>query len=570
MKNVVGLTAPGVSKMSSSASAQKGGLVFYWFRLGDLRLHDNPALDHATAICSKTQGNLVPVFCFDPRVFGDNARTRFDSVKCGSRRAKFVIESVADLRRSLEKRGSKLLVSTEKPEDFFSKIINGVSPSPPSKLIYQKEVCSEETAVASNVEKLFEYSEAVWGSTLYDLKDLPYDSSLGDMPDTFTPFRNKVEKNCKIRAPIPVPKALNCFPKDEKIMSTLQMYLTDIPALQDLGYTPDQIKHANSQDPRGVMKFNGGETAALQRVENYIWEKDLLRDYFDTRNGMIGADYSSKFSPWLAHGNLSPRYVAMECKKYEQSRVANKSTYWLVFEMLWRDYFKYFAKKHGDNIFFAGGTVGSNKEWKHYEKNVKAWIEGRTGFPLVDANMRELAATGFMSNRGRQNVCSFLALELNQDWRYGADYFESVLLDHDVHSNYGNWCAGAGMTGGRLNRFNIVKQSKDYDQHGEYVRHWIPELKNVPDQFVHEPWKMSQFQQMEHNCQLGVDYPNPIAKPFYAGSKNGNNKQRQGNRGGNQKRKGGNGNKSSTNNRRGRGQRHDMKSLKTGAFEIAQ
>lgn len=221
--------------------------------------------------------------------------------------------------------------------------------------------------------------------------------------------------------------------------------------------------------------------------------------------------------------------------------------------------------KHGDSIFLPGGTIGSNKEWKHHEKSFVAWVEGRTGFPLVDANMRELAATGFMSNRGRQNVCSFLALELNLDWRLGAEYFESILLDHDVHSNYGNWCAGAGMTGGRLNRFNIVKQSKDYDQHGDYVRLWLPELKDVPTEFIHEPWKMNNFQQTEYSCRIGVDYPNPIAKPYYASPKNdskahGDNKSRAGGRKGNDS--------SSVNSHRGRGQRNDMKSLRRGNYEI--
>lgn len=240
--------------------------------------------------------------------------------------------------------------------------------------------------------------------------------------------------------------------------------------------------------------------------------------------------------------------------------MANKSTYWLVFELLWRDFFKFFALKHGNSIFFAGGTVGSHKGWKHYEKNVQAWKEGKTGFPLVDANMRELAASGFMSNRGRQNVCSFLALELNQDWRYGAEYFENILIDHDVYSNWGNWCSGAGMTGGRLNRFNVVKQSKDYDQHGDYVRHWIPELKNVPSEFVHEPWKMTQFQQMENGCKLGIDYPNPIAKPFYPPKKENG----RGNKGDRSEKK----NRSKPNPNRARGQKQDMKSLKAGEIRI--
>mmetsp|Transcript_11067 Transcript_11067/g.22923 ORF Transcript_11067/g.22923 Transcript_11067/m.22923 type:complete len:127 (-) Transcript_11067:39-419(-) len=125
------------------------------------------------------------------------------------------------------------------------------------------------------------------------------------------------------------------------------------------------------------------------------------------------------------------------------------------------------------------------------------------------------------------------------------------------------------MTGGRLNRFNIVKQSKDYDQHGDYVRHWIPELKDVPTQFVHEPWKMNQFQQMEYNCNLGVDYPNPIIKPFYSNPKNGGKSRGDNNRRNGNKRDSNNKNNNNSNKNRGRGQRQDMKSLKKGSWEIS-
>ena len=159
-RTVVGLAAP---------AASKGRSIYYWFRLGDLRLHDNPGLDRATDLCAKTESNLVPVFCFDPRVFGDDARGEFGSIKCGPRRAKFVIESVEDLRKSLENRGSKLLVSNEKPETFFSKLLKH-SKSSSDKLVYQEEVCSEEAIVANNVEKQFESSEAIWGSTVSKIK----------------------------------------------------------------------------------------------------------------------------------------------------------------------------------------------------------------------------------------------------------------------------------------------------------------------------------------------------------------------------------------------------------------
>jgi deoxyribodipyrimidine photo-lyase len=138
----------------------------------------------------------------------------------------------------------------------------------------------------------------------------------------------------------------------------------------------------------------------------------------------------------------------MECHKYEQERVANKSTYWLIFELLWRDYCKFFSLKHGNCVFYPGGTVGKDYKWNAYDKNFQAWTEGKTGYPLVDANMRELKATGFMSNRGRQNVASYLAIDLNYDWRYGGDWFylfylsrlffwllDSFLKDFIVHTS---------------------------------------------------------------------------------------------------------------------------------------
>jgi len=343
----------------------------------------------------------------------------------------------------------------------------------------------------------------------------------------------------------------------------------------------EDVESIATDDTRSALpdNFKGGENFALSRVKDYIWNKDLLRVYFDTRNGMIGSDYSTKFAPWLALGNISPRYIARECRRYEQERVQNKSTYWVVFELLWRDYFKFFAKKHGTSIFQIDGTIGkrdhvNKRKWGLDPKQIQAWKDGMTGYPLVDANMRELAATGFQSNRGRQNVCSFLTIDMNMDWRYGAEHFEELLLDYDVHSNWGNWASGAGMTGGRLNRFNIVKQSKDYDFGGDYVRLWCPELKNVPDQYIHEPWKMSDTLMNECGVKIGPgrDYPSPIVDPGVqpkimnrggGGHGRGQGKQNRRGRGvGKQNHNRGN------NANRGKGQRKDMKSLKEGTYSF--
>lgn len=510
----------------------------------------------------QTSDVCVPIFCFDKNVFGDSARTPFGTLKWGSKRAKFLLESVQDVRRQLESKGSGLVITHGEPEEVFESFMTKMKQSNCDwKIVCQEEVLQEERAVAKSVQSALKRIrpsaklEQIWGSTMYELKDLPFEENLSDMPDVYTPFRNKVEKKSFIQKPLPPPKTMSLPASDSIEYQAIAEHLSYCPTLKDLGYTEEQIELASSLDPRGVMEFNGGETAGLARVKDYIWEKDLLKVYFDTRNGMLGADYSTKFSPWLAHGCISPRYVAAECKRYEEERVANKSTYWVVFELLWRDYCKFFCLKHGDSVFFPGGTIGNhNKRWSTFENNFQAWVDGKTGYPLVDANMRELKATGFMSNRGRQNVASFLAIDLNHDWRLGGDWFESHLLDYDVYSNWYNWCAAAGMTGGRLNRFNITKQSKDYDAQGDYVRTWLPELKDVPTSFVHEPWKMTQFDQMQYKCRLGVDYPNPIVPPPRPG--NGEN------------RGGGDGKKARKPARNNRHQKYEMKSLPNGGYSI--
>jgi len=127
--------------------------------------------------------------------------------------------------------------------------------------------------------------------------------------------------------------------------------------------------------------------------------------------------------------------------------------------------------------------------------------------------MRELGSTGYLSNRGRQNVCSYLSIDMSVDWRVGAELFESRLLDFDVCSNYVNWITGAGLTGGRLNRFNVTKQSRDWDEKGEYLRLWVPEIRNIPDEFIHSPWEMSESAMKECGVTIGSDYPFPIITP---------------------------------------------------------
>jgi deoxyribodipyrimidine photo-lyase len=246
-------------------------------------------------------------------------------------------------------------------------------------------------------------------------------------------------------------------------------------------------------------------------MNEYIWEGDHLKNYKKTRNGMLGANYSSKFSPWLAVGALSPRMINKEVRKYEDERVSNQSTYWMIFELIWRDYWKFLFVKYDPQIFYPGGIQDKQVDWQHDPELFKRWADGTTGFPFVDANMRELKHTGFMSNRGRQNVASVLAKNLGIDWRWGAAWFESQLIDYDVYSNYGNWAYVAGVGTDTRNRyFHIVNQAKKYDNEGEYMQHWLPELSNVPRKLLPEFHEQNPEELKMYDVVLGEDYPEPV------------------------------------------------------------
>ncbi len=477
-----------------------GDRILLWYRT-DLRLTDHEPLHRAV----QTGAQIVPVYCCDPRQFGTTA---FGFPKTGAFRAQFLLESLADLRRSLQTLGSTLIFRHGYPEVELPRLAQQLQIT---ALYYHQEVTSEERAVETAVQHaLAALGVAVhpfWGHTLYHPDDLPF--AVTDLPSVFTQFRKQVEQTAQIRPPLPAPTVLPAVDLADQDPG-------DLPSLSDWQLHPIE------PDPRAVLSFHGGETAAWERVQDYIWRRDRLRDYKQTRNGMIGADYSSKFSPWLALGCLSPRSIYQQVQQYEQQRVKNDSTYWLLFELLWRDYFRLVCVKGGDRVFYPSGlrrlAIPWLQDWPRFEQ----WQQGKTGFPLVDANMRELAATGFMSNRGRQNVASFLTKNLGIDWRMGAEWFESRLIDYDVCSNWGNWnyTAGVGNDARGFRFFNILKQSQDYDPQGEYVKHWLPELTQIPAAKVHQPWTLLPVEQRRFGVTLGVDYPHPIVDLFQSAKHN--------------------------------------------------
>jgi deoxyribodipyrimidine photo-lyase len=462
-----------------------------WFR-NDLRLHDNEALARA----ARDAEFVVPVYCFDPRHF---ATTSYGFPKTGSFRAQFIRESVEDIQHSLQKLGGNLLVRTGKPEEIVPELMKQCSAQ---ALYFHEEATDEEIRCEERLTALVEAQGAsvhsYWSATLFHLDDIPFD--VPQLPDVFTQFRKTVEKKSEVRVVFPVPETIS-------LPAGIDFGTNEIPTLAALGVeaiTPDTA--------RGVLPYHGGETAARKRLQEYIWNADCLKNYKETRNGLVGANYSSKFSAWLAAGCISPRFIYDEVKRYERERVANDSTYWLIFELLWRDFFRFTALKYDAAMFRATGIMNVAKPSREDPERFERWKLGRTGIPFIDASMRELLHTGFMSNRGRQNVASFLVRDLNIPWLMGAEWFESVLVDYDVCSNYGNWnyAAGIGNDPREDRYFNIIRQASMYDPQGDFVRHWLPELKNVPNAHVHEPHKMTIDEQKRYDCRIGVDFPQPV------------------------------------------------------------
>ncbi len=425
------------------------GLV--WFR-NDLRVEDNYILNKA----SKNHKYIIAVYCFNPTQFtvGD-----FGFKKTDKFRAKFLIETIENLKINLAALNIELFVFKAAPESCIQEL---VTKHKVTHIYSQKEWTYEEEQVFYNVVKSLP-SNVVLNSD-YDQFLFPPDAinmPINSIPKVFTNFRKHVEKQSSVKNLVTTQPL--CPLENLKNETT-------IPRLKDLGFENFDV-HPNSAFP-----FNGGEDAAINRLNNYFFETKKLGFYKKTRNGLIGTDFSSKFSPWLANGSISARTIYWKVKQFEKEHYKNQSTYWLIFELIWRDYFKYVALKHENNIFKIGGILNKNYDWSKNETEIQRWINGKTKSDFVNANMIELKKTGWMSNRGRQNVASFFAKDLKLDWRIGAAYFESLLVDYDVHSNYGNWMYVAGVGNDPRDRtFNVALQAERYDSNGKFQAIWLQE-----------------------------------------------------------------------------------------------
>lgn len=429
----------------------------YWLR-NDLRLNDNAVLLQAVNMSLAQNEPLVFVF------------TLSQSLKRAELfRTAFVFQSLVQFSKQISFAHFKVYVAN-------TGIVPVVQKLKPQTVFYSEEVASEELNEQNQLKteasiQLFK-TISQWQSPLILEKDLPF--SVDNMPFVFTAFRKKIEDRLVWQKPLAA--------ADLSKLQTLSVELDTLSELKTFnGFSIQELSQTR-------LPFEAGELAGLARLKNYLWETQAVSTYKETRNGLLDLNDSTKFSPWLNVGSLSARTILHELSLYEKEVEKNESTYWVFFELLWRDYFKYFSKKYKNQIFQLAGVTQAQGQKNHqhsfvpvatqkkYFKNEAAfhnWCQGLTKEAFINANMKELLLTGWMSNRGRQNVASYLIHQLNMPWTWGASYFEKALIDYDPDINWGNWLYLSGRgSDPRAREFNIQRQADMYDPLGAYQKKW--------------------------------------------------------------------------------------------------
>lgn len=433
--------------------------VLFWFR-SDLRLHDQPALQAALGMGRR---HLLPVFCLPEAA----EATPWGFERVGAHRRAFLADTLRDLGGRLAGLGSPLRVCLAPAVQALPALARAVGAD---TVVCEEIAAPEEEAQVAALRAAGLRVQAVWHGSLLHPADLPW--PVAGLPRVFTTFRQAVERAGIAPAdPLPAPSRLPPAPEVPPVA------LQAAGAAAGRGAWLDEAAGPGGLDPRssfpyGTPACRGGETAALAHLAQYLARR-LPHSYKATRNGLAGVDFSSKLSPWLAAGAISPRRAMADLRAFEREHGANDGSYWLWFELLWRDYFRFLHLQHGATFYRARGLSAAPLA-PHDAEGFERWRQGRTGEPLVDAAMRELAATGYLSNRLRQVAASYLIHDLGGDWRAGAAWFESQLVDYDPYSNQGNWLyiAGRGTDprGGR--RFDPDKQAREHDPDGRYRRLW--------------------------------------------------------------------------------------------------
>lgn len=448
-----------------------------WFRR-DLRLSDHPALAAALA----AHEHVVPVFCLDDRLLtGRHA---------SGPRTGFLLESLRDLDQSLLERGARLIVRRERPEQA---LVDLARETGAEEVYFSRDVTpfarSRGRSVHGALEAAGLAERAFPGVTVLDDVTALRTKSGGGPYSVFSPFYKRWLDQPR-RVVVPAPDRIG--------MPAAALGRTSIPSLADLGLEPE----VSNPQP-------GGETEAAARL---AWFLDgPIHDYADLHD-VPGVDGTSKLSAYLHFGCLSPRAIEHALPKGSK---ADGGVDAFHRQLCWRDFYHHVQYHYPETARteFQERYRG-RLDWVQDEGRLTAWQQGRTGYPLVDAAMRQLLREGWMHNRARLLAGSFLTKHLGLDWRHGENWFMRLLLDGDQANNNGNWqwIASVGVDPQPVFRrlYNPALHQKRYDADGVYVREYVPELRGVPDKYLPEPWTMPESVQREVGCVIGTDYPAPI------------------------------------------------------------
>lgn len=457
-------------------------VILMWFRR-DLRVEDNAALWHA----AKTSAPVLPLFIVDKKLISElpSDGAVFD----------FQAACLEELSEALRQLGAELCIRYGNPLEIFREFFEKL----PIMAIYYNR---DYEPYARKRDEAVEGLAKKYGISVYSFKDLvlvePWEilTLEGNPFRIFTPFLKAWE-----RFPKPEP-----YGTPERLRGVNGLKSEPIPKSQVLG-RPKRITN---------WAVEPGEKSAKLRWKRFISED--LRGYGTQRDFPAIQNGTSRMSPHLRFGTISIRKIYGDLmshlnetsfSEYEKSSIRK-----FMVELVWREFFQHviwhfpWVEKQSFRKWM------DNFPWENREDYFKAWCEGKTGYPIVDAAMRELNERGFIHNRGRMIAASFLVKDLLIDWRWGELYFRSKLLDGEVAANNGNWqwAASSGVDSRPLRIFNPVLQSKRYDPDGEYIKRWIPELRKLPASKIHEPWRLNRQEQIHYGVRMGVDYPPPIVR----------------------------------------------------------
>lgn len=437
--------------------------VIHWFRQ-DLRLSDHPVLRASCASALAQGAPWLAVFVWDP---AQTQATHWVGQRMGPHRLLALQQALGHLAQDLRSQGHHLMVLQGEPTQAITQL---VADTGAGEVWSEQLPAPEEGAVDLALTRAAQRDGWRWHTRyqggLFELGELPFKP--GETPDVFTAFRQAVQRSgLQATAPQAHPTE---WPRP---LSALAAGATRPLWPQALRDAPSQV-HADprSSFPLTEPAWHIHEPAAQAHWARYL-AQGLAHHYKATRNGLHGTAFSTKLSPWLAWGAISARQAQHALQAWEAEHGASDSSGWVTFELLWREHFRLLHFKHGAKLYRARG-LSQLPTPAHDPAAFERWCQGDTGHALVDAGMRELSATGWLSNRLRQVVASFLIHDLCCDWRAGAAWFESRLIDFDVLSNQGNWAyiAGRGTDprGGR--RFDADKQAHEHDPDGRYRQMW--------------------------------------------------------------------------------------------------